>query len=183
MWLKCALLMGAVAGVLPSSLDAQDSSVRVRPGLSLGVTNYRGDFSLGVMGKQAGLALSFESAAHPIGVQLEATYHRFASEEQPCPLCLGCPCREGSQSEAVGIAATSQWNVRGSPGGSYMLGGLGAYTILQPGDARGRAAIGLELGAGVRGPGAGFFSEIRCLRLQGGSSAGWLLGVDLGYRL
>lgn len=183
MWSRKLIIPAAVACLSTASVDARGASPQLRPSLALGTTNYHGDFNIGEVGVLARLSLGLESVDHPISAQLEANYQRFIAKEHPCPACPDCTCPPESQSEVAGIVASSQWNLRGAPGGPYLLGGLGGYVVYPRRGGTGRGALGFELGAGARGKGSSLFSELRYVRLQNSSSGASLVGVVLGYRL
>lgn len=165
-------------------LRAQSSARRIRAGLAGGVSSYSGNFDVAGAGVLARVALRLESPQRPLSAQLEGGYHRFHVLYQACPACPGCACSPQSPPDQVwSIRLSGQWHVRGVPGGLYATGGVGAYSpVAAPGQPSG-AAVGFDLGVGVRRSGRGPFAELRLVRLRNAPTTAWLVPLTLGVLL
>lgn len=168
-----------IQAALSTSLAAQGAPFRVRPSLALGLDKAYGSIQGGANG-HARIGVSFESVEHTPSVQLEASYYRsLVSTRTGSRKCPGCGTSREAAHEAGGLIASCQWNLRGSPGGPYLIGGLGGYA-LSPG---GVGAVAVEVGVGTRRPQSGLYSDFRYVRLESRSGSGSLLAVVVGYRL
>ena len=165
-----------------SPLCAQSTWLHPRVALSARLSTYAGNFDVAGVGALARVALRFESTRKPLSAQFEGAYHHFTVFTQACPACPGCGCSpEAPPSHVWTVRASCQWHLRGVPGGLYATGGLGAYTsVSAPGQPSG-AAIGYDLGLGLRRAGRGLFVEARYVRLNNEPTTAWLLPLSLGF--
>src|SRR6266480_6547077 len=173
---------GAATLASLSPLCAQITWLHPRLALSAGLSSYAGNFDVAGVGALARVALRFESLRKPLSAQFESAYHRFTVVSQACPLCPACRCApEAPPSDVWTVRASCQWHFRGVPGGLYATGGLGAYTsVAAPGQPSG-AAIGYDLGLGLRRAGRGIFVEARYVRLSNEPTTAWLVPLSLGF--
>jgi hypothetical protein len=173
------LCITTIALLLVHTIEAQSRPARLA--LSAGFSSYVGNSDVEGIGALARLTLRLEGARQPVGAQVEGSFHRFVVLPQACPACPGCRCSpQAPPAEVWALRGGAQWHVRGSPGGAFFTGGLGAYTSIGvPGQARG-VALGYDLGLGLRRAVRGLYCEARYVRVTNSSTSAWLVPVTVG---